>query len=120
MMFPNKGSNVYGQQSYGAHQTYGQVFFNVCGNTIILSFLLLQVHVFLHLLFLQSGSGYPGMPISGNDVASRQQSMMGASQENEGSGYRPYPSQTPQYGGQYASLYGSSSLSNTQQVDYKT
>ncbi|XP_073010931.1 protein SHORT ROOT IN SALT MEDIUM 1 isoform X1 [Typha latifolia] len=92
-MYPSKGSNPYGQQPYGAQQAYGQM----------------------------PGSAYS---VSGMDsgpqhaLASRQSSMMGlgSAQESDISGYRSHPSQASQYGGPYANIYGSSSLSSAQQV----
>lgn len=41
---------------------------------------------------------------------------MGATQDTDMSGYRNHPSQASQYGGPYASVYGSSTLSSVQQV----
>lgn len=42
--------------------------------------------------------------------------MLGASQEAEVGGYRSHTSAAPHYGGQYSSVYGSTSLSGAQQV----
>ncbi|URD78443.1 cell division cycle and apoptosis regulator 1 [Musa troglodytarum] len=48
------------------------------------------------------GGGYTGNPVGGSDT--------------DMNSYRAYSSQAPQYGGPYASVYGSSGLSNVQQV----
>lgn len=70
----------------------------------------------------QPGTGFSGNPAAGPEMgaqhamASRQASMMGIAQESDVTGYRTHPAQAAQYGGPYASVYGSAALSSGQQV----
>lgn len=70
---------------------------------------------------MQSTSTYPGNsavgPASSSQltVGSRHASLMGGSLEQEISGFRAHPA-AAQYGGQYGSLYGQTSVSAGQQV----
>lgn len=72
--------------------------------------------------FLQTGGGYPGSQIGASDgssqhtLGSRQSGMLSSSQDTDIGGYRVHSSQAPHYGGAYASVYGSSTLSSAQQV----
>lgn len=91
-MYNSRGSNPYGQQSYTPQSSYGQ----------------------------NSTSTYPGNsavgPASSSQltVGSRHASLMGGSLEQEISGFRAHPA-AAQYGGQYGSLYGQTSVSAGQQ-----
>ncbi|XP_010666964.2 protein SHORT ROOT IN SALT MEDIUM 1 isoform X3 [Beta vulgaris subsp. vulgaris] len=93
-MYNSRGSNPYGQQSYTPQSSYGQ----------------------------NSTSTYPGNsavgPASSSQltVGSRHASLMGGSLEQEISGFRAHPA-AAQYGGQYGSLYGQTSVSAGQQTE---
>lgn len=62
--------------------------------------------------FLKTGAADVGAQ---HALASRQ-SMMGATQEADLSGYRAQSAQGAQYGGPYAAVYGSTALTNAHQV----
>uniref|UniRef100_A0A2P2KBP3 Uncharacterized protein n=1 Tax=Rhizophora mucronata TaxID=61149 RepID=A0A2P2KBP3_RHIMU len=93
-MYSSRGSNAYGQQSYGGQSGYGQ----------------------------NLGPGYSGSSVGVPDggtqhsLASRHSSMLGGSQEVDIGGYRVHTSSGTRYGGQYGSVYGSSAMSGAQQV----
>ncbi|XWS23169.1 hypothetical protein CRYUN_Cryun29cG0098000 [Craigia yunnanensis] len=93
-MYSSRGTNAYGQQSYGGQSGYAQ----------------------------NLGAGYSGSSIGGPDggaqmsLSSRHSSILGNSQEAEVGGYRALPSVSAHYGGQYSSIYGTAALTVTQQV----
>lgn len=76
--------------------------FKYLGQCIFVFVFLFYASPFHLISILQAGSGY-----SGNTVGSSDADM---------SSYRAYSSQTAQYGGPYAAVYGSSAASNVQQV----
>ncbi|KAM3281407.1 protein SHORT ROOT IN SALT MEDIUM 1 [Capsicum chacoense] len=87
-MYPSRGSNVYGQQSYSSQSSYGQSL----------------------------GHGYSGSSAGGPErssqlpTGSRHSSILGPPQDAEMSAYTTHghhPSTVPNYGGQYSSVYGS-------------
>uniref|UniRef100_A0A803MUC0 EF-hand domain-containing protein n=1 Tax=Chenopodium quinoa TaxID=63459 RepID=A0A803MUC0_CHEQI len=91
-MYSSRGSDSYGQQSYTAQSSYGQ----------------------------NPSSAYPGSSAGGSTsssqltMGSRHPSILGGPLESELGGFRAHPA-AAQYGGQYGSLYGQSSLSAGQQ-----
>uniref|UniRef100_A0A803MVH1 EF-hand domain-containing protein n=1 Tax=Chenopodium quinoa TaxID=63459 RepID=A0A803MVH1_CHEQI len=91
-MYSSRGSDSYGQQSYSAQSSYGQ----------------------------NPSSAYPGSSAGGPasssqlTMGSRHPSILGGPHESELGGFRAHPA-AAQYGGQYGSLYGQSSLSAGQQ-----
>ncbi|XP_007046031.2 PREDICTED: cell division cycle and apoptosis regulator protein 1 [Theobroma cacao] len=93
-MYSSRGTNAYGQQTYGGQSGYAQ----------------------------NLGAGYSGSSVGGPDggaqmsLASRHSSILGSSQEADVGGYRALPSVSAHYGGQYSSIYGTAALSATQQV----
>lgn len=121
-MYPSKGNNPYGQQPYGSSQAYGHIVSLIfilllidlvdqieafAKLFVVVAFeysfvFLLRLSPFNVISLLQPGSGYTGNPVGGSDT--------------DMNSYRTYSSQAPQYGGPYASVYGSSGLSNVQQV----
>ncbi|KAK6913159.1 DBC1/CARP1 catalytically inactive NUDIX hydrolase domain [Dillenia turbinata] len=90
----SRGGNAYGQQSYAGQSAYSQ----------------------------NLGPGYSSSSVGGPDggsqlsMASRHSSMLVASQEADVGGYRGHHSSAANYGGQYASMYGSTALGSAQQV----
>ncbi|OIT05507.1 hypothetical protein A4A49_49077 [Nicotiana attenuata] len=87
-MYPSRGANAYGQQTYSSQSSYGQSL----------------------------GHGYSGSSAGGPErssqlpTGSRHSSMLGTPQDAEMSAYRDHShhsSTVPNYGGQYSSVYGS-------------
>ncbi|KAK4373430.1 hypothetical protein RND71_008814 [Anisodus tanguticus] len=87
-MYPSRGSNPYGQQTYSSQSIYGQSL----------------------------GHGYSGSSAGGPErssqlpTSSQHSSMLGTPQDAEMSAYRAHshhPSAVPNYGDQYSSVYGS-------------
>lgn len=131
-MYSSRGSDSYGQQSYSAQSSYGQnvILLNLHSILPFLSFIegisYPSIRILYHMLisaspFSQSSSAYPGnsagVPASSSHLTmgSRHQSILGGPHESEIGGFRAHPA-AAQYGGQYGSLYGQSSLSASQQV----
>lgn len=91
-MYSSRGSDSYGQQSFTAQSSYGQ----------------------------NPSSAFPGNPAAGSSsssqltIGSRHSSILGGPHETEIGGFRTHPA-AAQYGGQYGSLYGQTSLSAGQQ-----
>ncbi|XP_068641295.1 protein SHORT ROOT IN SALT MEDIUM 1-like [Aristolochia californica] len=86
-MYSSRGSNAYGQQSFGAQQPYGQA----------------------------SGTGYSG-GADGSSQHSRNTSMLVSSQDVDIGGYRSHAPLEAHYGGQYSSVYAATALSGSQQI----
>ncbi|KAJ6312143.1 hypothetical protein OIU77_013820 [Salix suchowensis] len=93
-MYSSRGSNTYGQQSYGAQSGYTQ----------------------------NLGTTYSGSSVGGLDggsqhpLASRHSLILGGSQESDVGGYRGHASSTAHYGSQYGAAYGSAAISGAQQA----
>lgn len=75
----------------------------------------------IYFSFLQPASTFPGNPAAGPasssqlTMGSRHPSILGGPHDSEIGGFRGHPS-AAQYGGQYGSLYGQTSISAGQQV----